>query len=260
MGHVKKVHPGEPWRPAADAHNAFVDAARYVEQLKASGGARTGPDQWQTTILQVKNNSGAALDRFNILGIDDVFPTPTNNLDTFKNVPVLHGVTPTTADHFGRFAVLLEPAADGAIVAACVSGVCVCQVNVTDENATTADVKDGDAVCLETGGAGSATILWKESGAGIVWAVVRVGNTAGEYDRCKGLLKGALDSGDSTTTVDNVTVIRGTSPLDDPTDTTEELTVSNADHEWDGDDNAVCRFEWNQTAERWEFYQITCPA
>jgi len=86
----------------------------------------------------------------------------------------------------------------------------------------------------------------------------RAAQILGGYDRCTCFLKGAL-SGGATATVDNVLVIHGTSPLADPTDTTEELTVYNT-HAWDGDDNALCRIEWNRTTEHWEFYQVTCPA
>lgn len=78
------------------------------------------------------------------------------------------------------------------------------------------------------------------------------------YDRCTALAKGAI-TGVGTKTVDNVSVIRGTSPLSDPTSTTEELSVENP-HTYDVDDNGLVRIEWNETNEVWEIYQATCPA
>ena len=80
-----------------------------------------------------------------------------------------------------------------------------------------------------------------------------------KFDRCNALLKGALASGNGTTTVDNVVATRGVSPLDDPTDMAEELTVDNF-FAWDGDDNARCKIEYNEDDDTWELYQVKCPA
>jgi len=81
------------------------------------------------------------------------------------------------------------------------------------------------------------------------------------FDRCTAKIDdaGGMETTDSTIAVDNVAVIRGVSPLDDPTDTSEELTVYNV-HAWEADDDADCRIEWNQTTEHWEIYNVTCPA
>lgn len=74
--------------------------------------------------------------------------------------------------------------------------------------------------------------------------------------RCKGLLKGAMDSTDATATVDNVSPIMGPNPT---TSTTSTVTVYNA-HDWDADDNAKCRFEYIRSSSRWDLYQVNCPA
>ncbi len=181
MTRLSHVKPGQSFKPNAPAHNAFVDAAQYVEALKARGGTTPGRDNWQSSIIQVKNTTESDLARFSILGIDpdNVFPTPTDNLGGFQAGPLLYGETPEEETHFGSFVVLLEPAPADGIVAACVSGMCVCKVNITDENATRADVKDDDEVCLDGTGVGAAQILWRESGTGVVWAVVRIGNIDG---------------------------------------------------------------------------------
>lgn len=75
------------------------------------------------------------------------------------------------------------------------------------------------------------------------------------FDRCNALLKGAMN-GESTFIVDNVVETRGHSPVDS---SSEELTVHNI-HGWAGDDNAICKIEYNYKESRWEFYQVTCPA
>ena len=61
---------------------------------------------------------------------------------------------------------------------------------------------------------------------------------------------------DSTHTVDNVTETRGSSPVES---SSEELTVYNL-FDWEGDDDGFCKIEYSYLDDRWEFYQVTCPA
>lgn len=85
-------------------------------------------------------------------------------------------------------------------------------------------------------------------------AVVVQRGTDNGYDRCTCTLKGDLETTDSTATVDNVKISKGTSPLDDPDSATEELTVDGGN--WEGNDNADCLIEYNYTTEKWTFYDI----
>lgn len=160
------------------AWNAFVEAARYVKGQKRSLFREALRDVPQTGIVRLRNESGSNRERFDVLGIDDVFPQPSANPNGFKAGPVLHGVTPSEDDHRGRFAILLEPAKSGAIVSACVAGTSVAKVNVVrDEDwIQFADIEDGEAGYVKAQCQGSAKILWRESGTGLKWAVVRLGN------------------------------------------------------------------------------------
>ncbi len=82
------------------------------------------------------------------------------------------------------------------------------------------------------------------------------GMVAGGVKIIHGRLKGALDSGDGTFTIDNVVAISGKSPVDGPTDTVE---VANS-HSWDGDDGARVVAIWCKEDDEWQAIQITCPA
>lgn len=161
----------------ARAWNAFVDAAEYVQALQSGLGGSTRRPARQSTIVKVKNNSGTDRDRFDVLGIDDWFPSPSQNANQFKTGPVLHGVTPDADVHRGKFAILLEPAPAGKIVSGCVAGVCTAKVDVPSETElmTHADVKDGNAGSLLAEYYGSAKILKIQSGTGIRWAQVHLG-------------------------------------------------------------------------------------
>ena len=76
-----------------------------------------------------------------------------------------------------------------------------------------------------------------------------------QYVMCKATTKGAVDSGDGTYTVDNVTVKYGANPV---TAASDELTVYNIFGD-DIDDNAVVTIAWNPEEGRWETEDITCP-
>jgi len=171
---MKKVKSGDPLVIPAPTYNAFVDAAvDHKGRQQASGQAERQAFR-QSGIVLVKNASGADRQRFDVLGIDAPVITPTDNEDAFKNKVVLSGTTPSESDHLGRFVVLLEPLADGKVGMACAAGVCAVHVDVQHENHRFADVKDGEAASLESRESGAATILWKESGTGLKWAVVHV--------------------------------------------------------------------------------------
>ena len=178
---IPRVQPGSPFRPSAGAWNAFIAAAEaHAAQAAGKGGPPRagGPIGHLRSggVILVRNDSGADRARFEVLGIDSpVFP-PDVMLASFQNDVVLSGLTPALADHAGRFVVLLEPLASGAIGLAAAAGVVPVKVNVAGADDAFADVADADASQLASGTTGAATILWKESGTGAgKWAVVRLG-------------------------------------------------------------------------------------
>ena len=85
------------------------------------------------------------------------------------------GATPDEEDHVGKFAILLEPIADGKIGVGCLGGVCPVKIDVEDEDHGYADIADAEAGNLKSCDCGAAQILWKEDGTGTKWAVVRLG-------------------------------------------------------------------------------------
>lgn len=127
------------------------------------------------------NTSGAAVDRYGVLGIGSIAISPADNEPEFAVHVVLNGVTPTIADHSGKFVILLEPIANGQIGRAWISGLCRVKLEITSATDTFADVKASSAE-LKTGGTGSAQILWKESGTGSgKLGIIRLGNPAQEF-------------------------------------------------------------------------------
>lgn len=174
---LSKVSPGDPPRIPAKAYNAFVDAARFVQnqQVSTSGDSIVSP--LNGSIL-IKNLSGQDRARFDVLTIGQPVFGPADNLNEFKGIPALTGLMPAAAMR-GRFAILLEPCAAGAVARATVSGVAIVQINVANADSANfqfADIADGVAASLAPVVSGTAQILWLASGTGVQWAVVRLAN------------------------------------------------------------------------------------
>ena len=169
---MRKVISGEPLRIPAPTYNTFIDAANDF-LARRHNIAVPRPAENDSELVLVQNASGSDVDRFGVLGISDIVISPTDNPTGFGNQVALVGVTPDADDHEGRFVIVAAPIADGRIGLARVHGVSWVQVDVTDAGHQYAEVKDGDATMLASGETGSAQILWKESGTGTKWAVVR---------------------------------------------------------------------------------------
>ena len=176
MDHLRKVQSGQKLEIPAGTFNAFVDAAKDLRSRQQSRRQEHEPRYPNSGVVKVRNQSGQDRDRFDVLGLVSPIIDPAANLQAFSNEPALEGVRPEDPDHFGKFAILLEPVKDGQIAhCACVSGVTPARVNVTKEWHDRADVRRDDPTCLESGEYGSAMILWKQPGKGLKWALVKIG-------------------------------------------------------------------------------------
>ncbi|MBI1389923.1 MAG: hypothetical protein GC154_15895 [bacterium] len=177
----RRVHTGERLKIPARTFNAFIDAAE-AHQRHGVGDVRQRNVSNTNDYVLVKNNSGGDLDRFSVVGIDGVIISPDDNLDQFKSRIALTGVTPT-ADHTGKFAVLLEPAPDGQLVRAAIDGLTVCKVEASAPGSGSgdrfADIEAGTTDHLVAKASGVARIIWRQSGTGATWAVVRLGDGSG---------------------------------------------------------------------------------
>ena len=176
---MKKVRTGDPLRIPAATFNTFIDAARDFQQRQRNTVQLPQVSSASEGIVLVKNNSGADCPRFGILGVDGVLYDPVSNPERFKNSTAVVGVTPVETNHKGKFVVLLEPLKDGGIGRARISGTTCVQLNVLSEGHTHADVEEGQSAQLKSDVSGSAVILWKETGTGTKWALVKLGGGAG---------------------------------------------------------------------------------
>ncbi len=157
---LRKVKSGDPLRIPAGAYNAFVDAAvdlrqRQHEELREPRRLRRDND-----VILVLNSTGSTVNRFGVLAITDPIIAPTDALELER--VAFTGVVPA-AEHAGKFAILLETAAPGAIVRAAMGGVVPVKVGLLQPDDEFADVAPGQTGYLNSGDSGAAQILWVES-------------------------------------------------------------------------------------------------
>jgi hypothetical protein len=193
----KKVKPGDPLAIPAATFNTFVDAARDFLARQHQQVQSSTPSGRHNCIVLVRNDSGADRQRFDVLGISGPVFNPSSDEDAFKNYPAMTGVTPVRQDHRGRFVILLEPVPAGKLARAVAAGVVPARLDVPDENYPyrLAEITDGSAANLKAASVGSATILWREGGTGIQWALVRLGNQTVSDESFWGRITASLADG-----------------------------------------------------------------
>jgi hypothetical protein len=179
---LKTRQTGEPFKPSARDWNAFIRTATRPTRVPPPAKVEDVSSQ---TVLLVKNNSGADVPRFGVLGIDDFLIGPSLNLSYFQSTPMLAGVTPTAAGHTGYFVIAVEPVPAGSCGRCVIAGMAVAKINMVSAAHLYADVYDGDATKLKSGAVGSAQILLVQSGTGDKWGLVRIGNPSPQLQMIK---------------------------------------------------------------------------
>jgi len=171
-GHVR---PGQPLALAAEQVNWINEQMRGNSGFGTNSTGDPGWSERAPNYVMILNESGHAVPRFGVLGINGVEIDPSRGSKEAREFafrPVLRGITPAAPAHVERFVVLLEPAKPLAIVRGAVSGSFACLVNVTNTTHRFATIKAGDREQLQSTECGVLQLLWKESGTGSKkWAV-----------------------------------------------------------------------------------------
>jgi hypothetical protein len=168
------VHPYDPLLIPADTWNKVQDAAKaYLKD-----NSKTSDVTQQFDKVYFRNDTGSNLNAFDVVGIETptVLPVDAATTRQFKYHFTLTGVSPQIK-HINRFGILQAPCLAGRIAQIVVDGLTVAKVNVSDSTHTYAEIEVGVTSSLKSGKTGSAIILWKESGTGVKWALVRIDAT-----------------------------------------------------------------------------------
>ena len=176
MSSLEKVAPGQRVRslPAGD-WNAFIDAARSHRSGQLGVSTDADAPEFSPVIALVKNATGGHLPRYSVLGIAGPVADPQSQSDQFRNQITLVGVAPTAA-HCGRFVILKDDLAPGFVGEAVIAGACIVQVIVPPggDDLLFANILPNNTTALQATVVGGARILWRESGEGLKWGVVRL--------------------------------------------------------------------------------------
>jgi hypothetical protein len=170
-----KVNAGDPINPpSASEHNATLDAVAWVQAQHHNQGHGRTLRHRDAAIVKVKNSTGSARSRFDVVALTSPMFDPATSAEAFTEAPRFTGTKPAIPGDVNRCAILQEPCAEGAAVDAVILGASVATVDVKDADHEWATPVD-DAYTLESAKEGPLRILWKAGTSGPQLALVVLG-------------------------------------------------------------------------------------
>jgi hypothetical protein len=169
-GHVR---PGDKLRIAAEQIN-WINR-QMAADTSFGGGPLAGVEPGKNVIL-ARNNTGGDVPRWGVMAIGGVEINPTagdTQRRSFEEQPCITGTMPS-ATTGAAFCIAVEPIKSGKIGRVAVAG--VVQAKITVGSGVTGDRARPHASreTLELAADGPARVLWRPSGSGTVWGLVRI--------------------------------------------------------------------------------------
>lgn len=145
------------------------DASNSQKSTPPKPGRPYEPDE-----VVIRNDTGNDIPDLGVVRYGDYILSSDFEESTFRNSPVLEGLVPDDSGKFGIVRGYLTEDSTGRIV---VSGVTPARIEVSNEAHEYCSPTDGNVDRMESGDAGPAEILWKESGTGTKLALILIGNS-----------------------------------------------------------------------------------
>ncbi len=187
MSSLIKVHRGQRFVPKASDWNAFIDAAKdfYNRQSNLTANELIYPNR--SGVVIVKNVSGKDLERFSAVAIKDIAIDPDENEQEF--ITRIHSpafecdlANKIDSDWDGSIAVLTEPIEKNGCGKAIIAGTFATKLKVIDEQHGYCGISyDDDSSELVSMAEGFGRIIYKQSGTGLLWAVVILKAEPGDF-------------------------------------------------------------------------------
>ncbi|MBX3444251.1 MAG: hypothetical protein KF774_17750 [Planctomyces sp.] len=179
MNPFQHARPGDPIDSiSAPAWNAMLEAARAHQQGRLGGGADPAGMRRNPQPIRIRNDSGAAVERFRCLRLGQPIILPVGAAETAAlEEATLRGAA---ADPAASVCVALEPIAAGAIGLAAAHGATYAILDVPDTQTYEWARPHEDGVFVPVSlddvsiGELVVRVLWHEAGPGEVWAVVQL--------------------------------------------------------------------------------------
>lgn len=178
---VRTVMRGQAFAPTAGEWNAIAEATNaYHARQRGDGSQESLPPG----VVSVRNDSGQHLTRYAVAGIDDALVQPHHSFEQFAERVAFKVVEPTEEHTGGRFAILAEPLAPGAVGRAVLTGQTPVLVQMLDETHTFAEVEVGTTNNLVSAQSGSVMLLTiqpadKRATPDMAWCIARLGDGGG---------------------------------------------------------------------------------
>jgi hypothetical protein len=171
------VKAGDALKIHAEAWNTMLSMARERRALNVENQSDGEWKSAQPVTVLVKNTTASTIARFGVIQFSDPTfdPTGGGSQADFVDRVVLNGIAPNASLGFGRFGIATQQIKAGKIGTAIVDGIVGIKIDVADALHMSAEAPVGSSGLLKTTYAGSVEIIWKASGTGEKFAVVRMG-------------------------------------------------------------------------------------
>ncbi len=170
---TEKVKRGQPLNATSYPATHFNDAVDVARAFKSNQlSARPGRPN-AVGVETIFNNSGVALPRYGIVGLENVYFNATANLAEFENRPILVGQLPASK-YRTRVAVTQEPIAAGAFGRAVTSGTTVARVTFASPWFDACSMVAGDVDNFSSEELGAIQVLWSPRSGGTHLSFVRL--------------------------------------------------------------------------------------
>lgn len=174
---LERQEKGRAFNPHAATWNAFCDTAEAGEVSDLSGVDKNSGTK-NTCIIWIKNTSGVARDRFDVLKLDDPLITPAENENEFKNRVAFKAVALDDAAA-ATPVILLQPLSVNGCGRGVVLGATIAYVEVIDENHEYAKYSSDHPEYLESTDESGPIKLIYNPGIGADLAIVLIGAGGG---------------------------------------------------------------------------------
>lgn len=148
-------------------HNAIAD---LLSKSETSSGFGIENNRDPTTLL-IRNDTGAELPQFGIVGIGSPLVSPSDNLTAFMNRLAFAGLSPVQSTYRYKFGVTLGPIAMGATGLVRVSGLTHCWINGSTTPSFAGPASPTNVNYLVSASCG-ARVIYRTSGTGTQRAIV----------------------------------------------------------------------------------------
>ena len=173
------VKPGDKLRIAAEQINFLNGLMRPDTGFK--GPALPGYEPGRNVIM-ARNSSGGDLNRWGVLAITGIEINPSEGETkrrSFEEMPCVVGTMPS-ATTGAAFCIAVEPIKAGKVGRVVVAGVVQARLTVGGGGSGDRAKPHASRETLQLGADGPARVLWRQSGTGTVWGLVRIDDGGGE--------------------------------------------------------------------------------